>query len=205
VTNFGSELAAVSMLPVFFEKTFSLDHASASMLAATYPFLNLISRPSGGWLSDRFGSRKWTMTIITVGIGLSYLAAQSINQSWSIPAAIAVTMIAAYFAQAGCGATYGIVPLVKREITGQIAGNVGAYGNFGGVIYLTIYSFSNPQTLFTTMGIAALVCAFLCIFYLEEPKASFAVHSDDSNQAVSSETTTTGTPPIALLRDERDP
>jgi NNP family nitrate/nitrite transporter-like MFS transporter len=184
VTNFGSELAAVSMLPAFFENTFRLEHVIASMLAATYPFLNLVSRPSGGWISDKLGSRKWTMTVITVGIGISYLMAFKINSSWSIPIAIAVTMFAAYFAQAGCGATYGIVPLIKKEATGQIAGNVGAYGNFGGVIFLTVYSLSNPQTLFATMGIAALICASLCAFFLQEPRTSFAEHYEDDQKEI---------------------
>ena len=174
VTNFGSELAAVSMLPAFFEKTFGLEHVVAAMLAATYPFLNLVSRPSGGLISDRFSSRKWTMTIISVGIGVSYLLAYKINASWSLPLAVAVTMFSAYFAQAICGATYGIVPLIKKDITGQIAGNVGAYGNFGGVVYLTVFSLTDAPTLFATMGIAALVCACMCAFFLKEPKGSFA-------------------------------
>ncbi|MBE9104894.1 NarK family nitrate/nitrite MFS transporter [Nostoc cf. edaphicum LEGE 07299] len=174
ITNFGSELAVVSMLPAFFEKTFALEHVVAAMIAATYPFLNLVSRPSGGLISDKFSSRKWTMTIISAGIGVSYLIAHFINGNWPIPLAIAVTMFAAYFAQAGCGATYSIVPLIKKEATGQIAGNVGAYGNFGGVVYLTIFSLTDAPTLFTTMGIAALVCAFMCAFFLKEPKGSFA-------------------------------
>ncbi|TFI54333.1 NarK family nitrate/nitrite MFS transporter [Mastigocladus laminosus UU774] len=174
ITNFGSELAAVSMLPAFFEKTFGLEHVVAGMIAATYPFLNLISRPSGGLISDKFGSRKWTMTIISVGISIGYLMAHFINSSWPLPLAIAVTMFAAYFAQAGCGATYGIVPLIKKEATGQIAGNVGAYGNFGGVVYLTIFSLTDASTLFSTMGIAAMICAFMCAFFLKEPKDSFA-------------------------------
>lgn len=174
ITSFGSELAAVSMLPAFFEKTFGLEHVVAGMIAATYPFLNLVSRPSGGLISDKFGSRKWTMTIISAGIGVGYLMAHFISSSWPIPLAIAVTMFAAYFAQAGCGATYGIVPLIKKEVTGQIAGNVGAYGNFGGVVYLTIFSLTDASTLFTTMGLAALVCAFMCAFFLKEPKDSFA-------------------------------
>ncbi|RAM52973.1 MAG: MFS transporter [Hapalosiphonaceae cyanobacterium JJU2] len=174
ITNFGSELAAVSMLPAFFEKTFGLEHVIAGMIAATYPFLNLISRPSGGLISDKFGSRKWTMTIISVGISIGYLMAHFINSSWPLPLAIAVTMFAAYFAQAGCGATYGIVPLIKKEATGQIAGNVGAYGNFGGVVYLTIFSLTDASTLFSTMGIAAMICAFMCAFFLKEPKDSFA-------------------------------
>jgi MFS transporter, NNP family, nitrate/nitrite transporter len=174
VTNFGSELAAVSMLPAFFEKTFGLEHVAAGMIAAVYPFMNLISRPSGGIISDKLGSRKWTMTFISIGIGVGYLMAYSIQKSWPIPLAIAATMFAAFFAQAGCGATYGIVPLIKKEATGQIAGNVGAYGNFGGVVYLTVFSLTNAQTLFAVMGVSALVCASLCAFFLKEPEGSFA-------------------------------
>jgi MFS transporter, NNP family, nitrate/nitrite transporter len=173
ITNFGSELAAVSMLPLFFEKTFSLEHAAAAMLASTYPLLNLFSRPSGGFISDRFGSRKWTMTIVSAAIGLGYMVASTINKGWPLAAAVVVMMITAYFAQAGCGGTYAIVPLIKPEMTGQIAGNVGAYGNFGGVVYLTIHSLTNDATLFATMGISALVCAFCCAFFLREPRNSF--------------------------------
>ncbi|MGA7932043.1 MAG: NarK family nitrate/nitrite MFS transporter [Kovacikia sp.] len=180
VTSFGSELAAVSMLPAFFEHTFSLNHVVAGMIAACYPFFNLVSRPSGGLISDKFGSRKWTMTLTTVGIGVGYLLAHSISQSWPIPLAIAVTMFAAYFAQAGCGATYSIVPLVKKEITGQIAGNVGAYGNVGGVIYLTIFSLTDAPTLFATMGVSALICASLCAFFLKEPRGSFAADYEEA-------------------------
>jgi MFS transporter, NNP family, nitrate/nitrite transporter len=176
VTNFGSELAAITVLPPFFEKTFSLSPVMATTMAASYSFLNLVSRPSGGWISDKFGSRRLSMIFITVGIGFSYLMLQGVNKDWSIFLAIAVTMLAAYFAQAGCGATYGIAPLIKREITGQIAGNVGAYGNFGGVIYLTIFSLTDVQILFQTMGVSALICASLCYFFLQEPKNSFAGH-----------------------------
>jgi NNP family nitrate/nitrite transporter-like MFS transporter len=184
VASFGSELAAVSMLPGFFEHTFSLNHVTAGMIAASYPFLNLVSRPSGGLISDKFGSRKWTMTIIMAGIGVSYLLTHSINSSWSLPIAIAATMLAAYFAQAGCGATYGIVPLIKKEITGQVSGNVGAYGNFGGVIYLTIFSLTDAPTLFATMGVSALICASLCGFFLKEPKGSFAAHDESEEPEV---------------------
>ncbi len=181
ITNFGSELAAVSMLPVFFEKTFNLQHAAAAMIAATYPFLNLFSRPTGGYISDKFGSRKWTMTIVSALIGIGYLAAHQIDRGWALPVAVAVTMFAALFAQAGCGSTFAIVPLIKKEITGQVAGNVGAYGNFGGVVYLTIFSLTDAPTLFAAMGIGALTCAFLCAFFLKEPRNSFGM--DDVAEA----------------------
>jgi NNP family nitrate/nitrite transporter-like MFS transporter len=165
------------MLPIFFEKTFHIEHAAAAMIAATYPFLNLFSRPSGGLVSDKFGSRKWTMALVSIAIGVSYLLASQINQSWAVPLAVAVTMLAALFAQAGCGSTYAIVPLIKKEITGQVAGNVGAYGNFGGVVYLTIFSLTNAQFLFEIMGIAAMVCGFMCAFFLKEPRDSFGLEN----------------------------
>jgi NNP family nitrate/nitrite transporter-like MFS transporter len=184
IISFGSELAAVSMLPAFFEKTFGLEHIVAGMIASIYPFLNLFSRPSGGLISDKLGSRKWTMTIVSGGIAIGYLMAHFINKDWPIPLAIAVTMFAAYFAQAGCGATYGIVPLIKKEATGQIAGNVGAYGNFGGVVYLTIFSLTDASTLFSTMGIAAMICAFMCAFFLKEPKGSFAAEYEEQEEII---------------------
>jgi NNP family nitrate/nitrite transporter-like MFS transporter len=93
-------------------------------------------------------------------------------------------MFAAYFAQAGCGTTYGIVPLIKKEITGQVSGNVGAYGNFGGVIYLTIFSLTDAQTLFTTMGLAALICTSLCAFFLRELLNSFAAHYAEEAEVI---------------------
>jgi MFS transporter, NNP family, nitrate/nitrite transporter len=178
VVSFGSELAAVSMLPGFFEKTFpTLSHTEAAMIAACYPFFNLVSRPSGGYISDKLGSRKWTMTGIMLGIGMGYLAAYGINKEWALPMAIGATMLSALFAQAGCGTTYGMAPLIKKSVTGQIAGNIGAYGNFGGVVYLTIFSLTDAKTLFATMAIGALICAAMCAFFLKEPKNSFG---DDS-------------------------
>ncbi len=186
VVSFGSELAVVSMLPTFFEKTFTLNHVTAAMVASSYPLLNFISRPSGGYISDRFGSRKWTLTVLIAIIGCGYLMMSEIRSTWAIPVAIATCMFCAYFVQAGCGATFGMVPLIKKEITGQIAGNVGAYGNFGSVVFLTVFSLTNPVMLFETMGIAALICSSLCAFFLKEPKDSF---SDDSEEEFSEQVT----------------
>jgi len=186
-TNFGSQLAALSVLPAFFEHTFDCGQVVAGIIAAiSYPFLNLISRPSGGWISDKLGSRKWAITGFTAGIGIGYLLMSNINSSWFLLTAIAVTMLCAYFVQAGAGATFGMVPLIKREITGQIAGSVGAYGNVGGVLYLTVYSVTNSQVLFLTMGIIALICASLCGFFLKEPPYSFASSCTEEKQYLSS-------------------
>jgi MFS transporter, NNP family, nitrate/nitrite transporter len=168
-TNFGSELAIISMLSLFFQEMFKLDFATASILAASSSMMNLVTRPLGGIWSDRAKSRKSVMVIIMIGIGLGYLMMWGINDRWPLPLAIAVTLFASAFAQAGAGATFAIAPLIKKQVTGQIAGNVGAYGNFGGVMYLAMYSLSDASTLFKIMGIAALICAVLCAFFLQEP------------------------------------
>jgi NNP family nitrate/nitrite transporter-like MFS transporter len=44
-------------------------------ITSTYPFMNLIARPSGGLLCERSGSRKWTLTLLATGIGICYLIA----------------------------------------------------------------------------------------------------------------------------------
>jgi NNP family nitrate/nitrite transporter-like MFS transporter len=177
VVSFGSELAVVSMLPAFFEHTFHLNHVTASLIAASYPFMNLVSRPSGGLLSDWL-SRKWTLVVITAGIGISYLMAAAIDSHWSLLPATAVVLLAAMFAQAGCGATFAMAPLIKKEVTGQIAGSVGAYGNVGGVVYLTIFSLTNPNQLFVWMGTIALFCAALSALFLKEPRLSHAAKTE---------------------------
>ena len=42
------------------------------------------------------------------------------------------------------------------------------------MVYLTVFSLTDAPTLFTTMGIGAMICAFMCAFFLKEPKGSFA-------------------------------
>lgn len=185
--NFGSELAVVSMLPAFFELTFSLSKAQAGMIAASYAFMNLFARPGGGLISDSLGSRKWTMAVLTGGMGIGYLMLGMVNSGWWLPLAIVLTMACSFFVQAGEGSTFAIVPLIKRRVTGQIAGNVGAYGNVGAVCYLTLYSLLpqgavGNQVFFQTLGVASLIITFLCVFFLREPKGSFAAHHEGEEE-----------------------
>ncbi|GAP98243.1 NarK family nitrate/nitrite MFS transporter [Leptolyngbya sp. NIES-2104] len=175
--SFGSELAVVSMLPEFFEHTFNLSHHIAGPVAATYPLMNLVARPAGGLISDKIGSRKWTLTAMIAGVGIGYMVMSQIHADLPLPIAILLTMGCAFFVFGGAGATFGIAPLIKRSVTGQIAGNVGAYGSVGSVLYATTYSLL-PQTVqgnqlfFQVLGMAGIVVAFLCAFLLREPKAT---------------------------------
>ncbi len=142
--TFGSELAVVSMLPLFFADVFSLDMVVAGLLASAYAFMNLMSRPGGGWLSDRFGRRK-TLLILTAGLAAGYALMALIDSSWPLVLAVITAMACSFFVQAGEGAVFAVVPLIKRRLTGQIAGMTGAYGNVGAVFYLTVLSLVEYQ------------------------------------------------------------
>lgn len=170
--TFGSELAVVSMLPLFFSETFTLTPVLAGMVASSYAFMNLMSRPGGGILSDKFG-RKLTLLILTAGLALGYLLMAQVNSSWPIGLAVAAVMACSFFVQAGEGAVFATVPLIKRRMTGQIAGMTGAYGNVGSVVYLTILSFVSYQIFFYVIAATAVI-GFVTLFFMEEPQGEIA-------------------------------
>ncbi len=173
LVTFGSELAVVSMLPGFFMDTFELTQVMAGMLAAGYAFMNLVARPSGGLFSDKFG-RKKMMLILLSGLTVGYLMMSQINSTWMIALAVVTTMACSFFVQAGEGAVFAMVPLVKRRMTGQIAGMAGAYGNVGAVTFLTVYSFVTPATFFLVIAGAAVLTLLVVALFMDEPAGHMA-------------------------------
>jgi NNP family nitrate/nitrite transporter-like MFS transporter len=172
LVTFGSELAVVSMLPLFFKDTFDLSIVQAGLLASGFAFMNLVARPGGGFFSDRFG-RKKSLTMLIGGLAVGYYLMSHIDPSWSLPLAVATTMACSFFVQAGEGAVFAIVPLVKRRMTGQIAGMTGAYGNVGAVAFLTVYSFVDPSTFFLVIACAA-IATLVAVQFLDEPQGQTA-------------------------------
>ncbi|MGV2841672.1 MFS transporter, partial [Vibrio cyclitrophicus] len=98
--TFGSELAVVSMLPLFFSETFELTPVLAGMVASAYAFMNLMSRPGGGWISDKFG-RKPTLLILTIGLAVGYFAMGQVDSTWPVWLAVVAAMACSFFVQAG--------------------------------------------------------------------------------------------------------
>ena len=176
-STFGSELAVVSMLPLYFAETFELGLTQAGMLASTYAFMNLVSRPGGGWISDRFG-RKPTLMILTAGLALGYLGMAQITSDWALPLAVIMVMTCSFFVQGGEGAVFAAVPLIKRRLTGQIAGMTGAYGNVGAVFFLTVYSMVSTQIFFYVIA-ASAVLGLVSLLFLTEPKGHIAEVNED--------------------------
>ncbi len=189
--NFGAELAVVSMLPMFFEGIFNFTPQMAGLVAMSFAFVNLFARPLGGYLSDKMGSRKKTMLMYMIGITIGFflmglisrwegvdvdgnqLLAPMFEGQWWIVVSVIITMFASMFVQGAEGATFAMIPSIKKELTGRIAGMAGAYGNVGAVTYLYILAQVDSKTFFFILSGGALISVLVCVFYLKEPKGSF--------------------------------
>jgi len=166
---FGSEIAVVSMLPLYFVDTFGVSPLVAGMLGGGFAFMNLVARPGGGYFADRYGRKRVTI-IILAGIGVGYLLMSLINDAWALLPAVLLVFACSIFVQAGGGAVYASVPLVKRRLTGQVAGMAGAYGNVGAVTFLAVLGAVSPSAFFMMLGLVALTCMILVTVFMDEPK-----------------------------------
>ena len=173
MVTFGSELAVVSMLPLYFRDTFELSTVAAGLLAASFAFMNLVARPSGGLISDRIG-RRISLILLLTGLATGYLIMSQISAAWPLALAVMATMACSFFVQAGEGAVFAMVPLVKRRMTGQVAGMVGAYGSVGSVLFLTVLSVASPKLFFLVIAATALVTVVAVALFLAEPRGSTA-------------------------------
>jgi len=211
--NFGAELAVVSMLPEFYENVFAplvddqgqpiVTATVAGFVAASFAFVNLVARPLGGFLSDKLASRKRTMLTYIFGIvlgfalmgliakwtpgvdedGLRNLAPMFGGVTWLV-IAVLMTVFASMFVQGAEGATFAIIPMVNKRMTGQVAGMAGAYGNVGAVVYLVIFSLVDAKTFFFILSGGALVSFVLTLVLLDEPEGAFSREFDDEGAGI---------------------
>jgi NNP family nitrate/nitrite transporter-like MFS transporter len=181
--TFGSELAVVSMLPMFFQNTFAVPVALAGVFGACFAAVDIGSCPSGGWISDKFG-RKKSLVILLLGAAIGFFVLSTITSDWPIALAVGAMMCSSFFLGSAAGCVFAVVPLIRRSLTGQIAGIVGAYGNIGAVVLLTVFSFVSTPVFFLTIA-GCIALAAMAAMWLEEPKSSlFEVLPDGSVQMV---------------------
>ncbi len=171
--NFGAELAVVSMLPMFFEETWGLSAAAAGLIAASFAIVNLFARPMGGLVSDRFGNRRFVMLAYMLGIAIGFALMGLLNSKWPLVIAVVITVACSFFVQGAEGATFGIIPSIKRRLTGQISGMAGAYGNVGAVFYLFIFMYVTPSQFFFIIAAGAFISWLVCAAWLKEPEGGF--------------------------------
>ena len=149
------------------------------MTAGCFAVMNLFARPGGGLFSDAYGRRK-ILLICLLGQTIGYGVMSQMDGSWSLVIAVATVLATSVFVQGACGAVYSIVPLIQRRMTGQIAGMAGAYGNVGGVVFLTVLSLVSPTGFFYLLA-ATSVVAYLGALFITEPKGHMVEKDEHGN------------------------
>ncbi|RUM83821.1 MAG: MFS transporter, partial [Candidatus Thioglobus sp.] len=62
---------------------------------------------------------------------------------------------------------------------GQIAGMVGAFGNVGAVMFLTVNTLVEYDEFFMIIGIVSVIVLALIVLFLDEPKGHMTEVLDD--------------------------
>lgn len=152
--SFGSELAINSVLSAYYVKSFpQLGHAYAANVSAIFGFLNVVTRPLGGFVSDYLykvmGRSLWAKKawIVICGVlaGASLVVLGRLDPH-DPGVAIGLVSLAAVFIEAGNGANFGLIPHVHPQANGVVSGIAGAAGNLGGVIFSIIFRFTGDGT-----------------------------------------------------------
>jgi len=172
MTTFGLELAIDSNLgnvlfALFNPKRPDFTQTQAGYYTSIFGLLNIVTRPLGGYVGDviyRFygtkGKKAW---IILCGfiMGATFLAGglylRSIEQSGdaSLPILMGVFSLTSIFSELGNGACFALVPHLPHN--GFMSGLVGAFGNFGGIIFVLVFR------LQTDVGKACWIIGTICM------------------------------------------
>lgn len=154
--SFGGELAINAILSSYYKLNFPhLNQTTASNYAAIFGFLNVVTRPLGGLVSDllytRLGRRLWLkkgwITVCGLLTGTLLVVIGRVDPSEAngtgIGAMVGLITLMAVFHEAGNGANFALVPHVHPAANGIVSGVTGAGGNLGGVVFAVVFRFMN--------------------------------------------------------------
>lgn len=129
--TFGGFVAMAIFLPKLLKDWFGYSLTDAGLRAAGFTVIATVTRPLGGWLSDRVGAST-VLAVVFVGIGIDAAALASLAGNPTIVPVTIVSLTLAGFLGTGNGAVFKLVPHEFPDATGAATGIVGAAGGLGG-------------------------------------------------------------------------
>ena len=131
--TFGYFVCFSLYLAPFYKFNYSMTPTTAGYLAAIFCFIASITRPIGGWTSDKWGAAT-TLYAVYGTVILSLIALVAFNfvgyKGIALITTILVTM--GFFFGVGNGAVYKLIPQSFPIKTGVVGGLVGCFGGLGG-------------------------------------------------------------------------
>lgn len=169
---FGVEVTMDNVAALYFKDNFHLTLKLAGLLASAIGMMNLFARALGGMMGDWAGSR-WGLRGRSLLLG-SAIFAEGLAMTLFSRLTLLLPAIAAFFffgllVCMACGVTYAVVPFIRPQAIGSVAGIVGAGGNFGAVCAAMLFkseSISSANAFFILGNIIAIIafCALLLRF-----------------------------------------
>jgi NNP family nitrate/nitrite transporter-like MFS transporter len=160
--TFGAFVAFGIYLPVLLKVVYSLEFADAAARAAGFVLLATITRPAGGWLSDKFSGVMVLRVVLLFAAVLS--ATVALSPSLMPVGTVAYLLLAAVLGL-GNGAVFALIGhLCDDRRIGSVTGIVGAAGGLGGFFpplvmgasYQVFHSYSVALLLFTATCLLVL-------------------------------------------------
>ncbi|KAJ7269995.1 putative high affinity nitrate transporter [Mycena haematopus] len=182
LTTFGFELALDGQMEnvlftVFKQRITGFDQNRAGYYTSIFGFLNLVTRPFGGYLGDvvyrKYGTKgkKYLTLLCGLVMGVACLAGGVYlqnNHAAPHPPALSTVMgvfaVAAIFSEIGNGANFSLVPHCNSYNNGVMTGIVGAFGNMGGIFFALIFRFQTASgKAFWIVGAISIIINVLLI------------------------------------------
>lgn len=180
--TFGTFVTFSSYLPTLLSELFGITGLAAGIRTAGFVVLATLIRPFGGYLSDRFGTKK-LLTIVFSGILLCSIFITFTTGSlvlFSVGCAMMAIMLGI-----GNGSVFKMVPEISSANTGAVTGIVGAIGGIGGffppIVLGLVKDASGDYFLgFVLLSAFSLLCLILNYTGINKTKTTININLNQS-------------------------
>jgi len=160
--TFGGFVAFSLYLPKLLIDLYKITPIDAGNRVLVFVVLATLARPTGGWLSDRWGATRVLQAVFLI---VMLMALVLVATTALIPLTIAC-LVAACFLGLGSGAVFKLVPQHFPGRTGTVTGIVGAAGGLGGffpplILGAVRQAFGSYTAGFALLALTSLLCLLL--------------------------------------------
>ncbi|KAF3903004.1 hypothetical protein ABW20_dc0107765 [Dactylellina cionopaga] len=143
-----------------------------------FGLLNVVTRPLGGFLSDAIYKRTnslWAKKLWNTGLNVFagiFAIVVGVVDSHHRPTMVGLIALLAIPMEMGNGSNFSLVPHVHPHANGILSGLVGAFGNFGGIIFAIIFRYNgtNYPKVFWIIGVIMIAMNLSVVWIRPIPK-----------------------------------